>query len=323
MAATAREEAEKAWRDDIAPWLEEKESERRAAVKKLWRGLGIGAAIGLLLLVGFAAFEIGFGVLGFVFAVVIGGAFGGQDLNNLRKEIKTQLLNRLAAAFGLSYALKPDEPARFEAFREHGLLPSYNRKAFEDHFSGKLHGADFELYEAHLEQRRRSKNNTYYVTVFRGVLIRLNFPRTVTGVTVITRDRGWFNGLEAFARSFGGVRLQRIGLVDPKFQSIFEVYGTDQVMARYLLTPSFMERLLELEAALKGKNVRAAFDERLGEGELLIAAETGNLFEPGSMFQPLNDRARFDGLIRDIALMTEIIDLLIRPAEFGEAEAPV
>jgi len=40
--------------------------------------------------------------------------------------------------------------------------------------------------------------------------------------------------------------MKRVGLVDPVFEKIFEAYGTDQVEARYLLTPTFMQRLVRL-----------------------------------------------------------------------------
>lgn len=219
----------------------------------------------------------------------IGAAVGNIPVSRLARRVKTRLNTAVAGALGLRYAEKPDEPARFETFRHYGLLPSYSRRALEDHFAGARHGCDFELYEAHLEQKRRSKKRTYYVTVFRGVLIRISFPRRVEGVTVITRDQGWFNGLAAPGRSAGGRKLERIGLVDPEFERIFEVYGDDQVLARYMLTPSFMERLLALEEALDGKRVRALFDEHSGQGELLIAAETGNFFEIGVDEPPARD----------------------------------
>lgn len=316
-------EMETIWREELSPFLAEREEARKSAVKRLFIGTGIGFVIGVIAAIGLTSMGAwNFGIFALVVLTFAGGGIGATKLNALRKEIKLGLLNRLAEALGLSYALKPAEPARFETFCEHGLLPSYNRRSFEDHFSGTLHGAPFELYEAKLVQKRQSGKNTTYVTVFQGALIRVEFPRTVEGVTLVTRDAGWFNGLGALAQKrHGGRKLERVRLVDPAFERIFEVYSTDQVMSRYLLTPSFMERLLSLETSMKGKKVRAAFDERLGGGELLIAVETGNLFEPGSMFKPLNDDGRVRTLIDEIDTVTGMIDLLVRPAVAGEASA--
>ena len=313
-------EFETVWRETLEPWLAGLEAERKSSVTQFLVWMIGGTLLGLAI----AAYyftrggDIFFLPFGAFFGGVAGTLIGGGRLNRLRKSVKNELNSKLAEACQLRYALKPSAPARFETFRSYGLLPSYTRCAFEDHFSGERLGCDFELYEAHLEQRRSNGKSTYYATVFRGALIRITFPRKVEGVTVITRDMGLFNGLEALGRSFGSEKLERIALVDPKFEKAFEVYGTDQVLARYMLDPAFMERLLQLETALKGKNVRAAFDEHSGQGELLIAAETGNQFEPGSMFKPLADEARIKTIVADLTRVIGIIENLVKPPELGE-----
>ena len=312
---------------DVEPWLAERETRRKTAVKRFASAVALAVIGGLA--VGGAVVLVG---LEHPFPLIAGALFafgavswGGYPLGKLRKEIKLGLNERLAGAFGLRYTAKPVSPARFDAFTSHGLVPRGDRRSFEDNFAGEAHGAEFELYEAHVEERRRSKRRTYYVTIFRGVLIRIRFPRTIEGVTLITRDKGVFNMFEGWAKkTFGSRNLDRIGLVDPSFEELFEVYGTDQVMARYLLTPSFMERLLKLEEALKGKNVRAVFDETLaegaGEGELLIAAETGNQFEPGTLFKPLADRQRVARLHAEFSLVEDVVETVVAPARFEDGE---
>lgn len=306
---------------ELEPWLAERETRRKAAARRFAIGavLAVPGAVVVAALLALTAMPIQFAAFGAIGTAALVMWWASGPLRALRGEIKQGLNTRLAAAFGLSYAPEPAHPARFDSFRDHGLIPHSDRRSFEDHFAGAAHGAGFELYEAHLKQKRRSKNRTYYVTVFRGVLIRINFPRTIEGVTLVTRDKGIFNALESWAKkTFSGKPLERVGLVDPHFEKYFEVYATDQVMSRYLLTPTFMERLLHLETVLEGKNVRCVFDEALGEGqesgELLIAAETGNRFEAGSMFSPLADRSRIETLHAEIALIDKIIETLLEPA---------
>lgn len=309
---------------EMEPWLAGLETRRQAAVRRLVTGSILATlAAGVVIILGFAAgIPFPFTMMGGVITGFGGVAIAAEPFNTLRREVKLGLNDRLADAFSLRYLPAPSSPVRFDSFRSHGLIPSSSKQSFEDHFSGEAHGAEFELYEAELKQRRRSNKRTYYVTVFRGVLIRIAFPRTIEGVTLLSRDQGIFNAISGLGRSANGRKLERIGLVDPKFERIFEVYGTDQVMARYLMTPTFMERVLELETALKGKNVRGVFDEGLadgfGKGELLLAAETGNLFEPGSLFKPLNVRARVETLYRDFELIDQIIALVLAPPEKPE-----
>jgi hypothetical protein len=315
---------DKLWESTLQPWLSELEGERIAAIKQ--RNYWIAGAVAFAV-VCFILFVIVWPIPQIAFfaafgGVAIGGVVGNKRVSALKRQVKQRLNSAIAHALNLTYSDRPLLPARFETFREYSLLPSYNRRAFEDHFEGEREGCSFELYEAHLEQKRRSKKRTYYVTVFRGALIRISFPRKVEGVTVISRDAGWFNGLSSLGKGFGGKGLERIGLVDPKFEKIFEVHGNDQVLARYMLTPSFMERLLALEEAMGGKKVRAMFDEHSGQGELLIAAETGNRFEPGSMSRPLADKDRVHTMVRELEEILSVIDLLVEPSQFGEHAAP-
>ena len=46
---------------------------------------------------------------------------------------------------------------------------------------------------------------------------------------------------------------QRVKLENPNFEKQFDVFSTDQVEARYILTPNLMERLLELDSRFPGK----------------------------------------------------------------------
>ena len=307
----------------MEPWLTELEARRQKSLGRFYLSIPIAivAAILVGIFIGLTPIPGPFIAISAILAAAGVLTLGFAPLQSLKIELKLGLNDRLAQVFGLTHSEKPYAPARFDSFRDHGLIPSHQKRKFEDHFSGTAHGADFELYEAELKQKRRSKNRTYYVTVFRGVLIRINFPRTVEGVTLVTRDKGIFNAFEGWAtKTFGraGHKLERIGLVDPTFEKLFEVYGTDQVMARYLLTPSFMERLLDLEKLLSGKNVCCVFDESLGEGaqkgELLIAAETGNLFEGGSIFTPLDQKGRIEMLHGEIKLIEDTIQTVLEPA---------
>jgi len=57
------------------------------------------------------------------------------------------------------------------------------------------------------------------------------------------------------------------------------------------------------------------------QSELLIAAETGNLFEVGPMSKPLTDPGRFSKIVDELNHITGLIDLLVAPAQLDEHEA--
>ena len=91
--------------------------------------------------------------------------------------------------------------------------------------------------------------------------------------------------------------MQRAMLEDPEFERIFEVYTTDQVESRYLLTPDLMQKLVDMEKVFHGGKLKCCFDD----GELLITLQGSDLFEPGSMFKRLDDPERVRELLSDFA----------------------
>lgn len=289
---------------EIRPALLEREDERIAAAKKAIQTRWIGGAIvvgGIIL--GMAVLKmpavsiiiaiIGFGVVG----------WGNMGIMKLAGEAKSLIVEPIARELGLSFAPKPGDCSSIFRHKEVGVVPGWDRSKYEDLLTGKREDVDFELFEAHLEEKRtttdsKGRTRTTWVTVFKGQCLRLDFHKTFYGRTLITRDAGFFN------RFGGGKGMQRAALEDPVFEKIFEVYTTDQVESRYLLTPDFMQKLVDLETVFKGGKLKAAFDG----GEIFITVQGGNLFEPGSMFKPLDSVDRVRELIADFSAVFGIID---------------
>ena len=103
--------------------------------------------------------------------------------------------------------------------------------------------------------------------------------------------------------------LQRVGLESSQFERIFEVFGDDQVEARFLVHPAFMERLMALETSMAGRNLRCAFDE----AHLLVAVEGGNLFEVVDVFKPLPNREQTKKGVDELGAVLALIDAILAP----------
>ena len=288
----------------IEPLFAAGETERAAAVVTFRRRLAVGAPVGLCVgvLVWLMFKEPGAGAIAAVFALVAAYAIAYLPLQNLGDRMKVRSLDVIARAIGVTYAAMGGPPPAMARFRAFDLVASFDRARFEDFFHGQRLGCIFDLCEAVLEDERTDKDgDKSYVTVFRGQMIRIAFPKTFLGVTIVRRDAGVFNGL----RGMGA--LKRVGLGDTTFEKAFEVYSNDQVEARYLVHPVFMERLLALETAFKGKNLRCGFEG----GDLLIALEGPDRFEIGDMFKPLADPARARRIVDDIAEVMKLMDAVL------------
>jgi hypothetical protein len=293
------------WRTKIEPIFARLEAPRLTAKAKfkqrLTWGLPSAAALGIGL--GFVFQDVMIAAIAGAVAAGVAYAFAWAPLGEVGKQVKIKLLNALAAAIGATYQAKTRPDGVMERTRSLGLTPKADRSSFDDWFHGERHACPFDLFEAHLEDERRDKDgDTDWVTVFRGQIIRMAFPKKFLGTTVVRRDAGFFNSVMGM-----GSKMERVGVADPTFERTFEIFSTDQVEARYLVHPVLMQRLLDLERNFEGKRLRCGFQD----GEVVIAIEGGDKFEVGDMTKPLTDptmaRAIVDELRTIMLLMDDIL----------------
>jgi len=98
---------------------------------------------------------------------------------------------------------------------------------------------------------------------------------------------------------------QKIILEDSKFNKKFDVYSSNQVEARYLVTPAFMEKFYNLKTVFGAKNIRCSFFDN----NLMIAIETNkDLFEFGNIFKSVHDGLTIYQFYQEIKAIHDLID---------------
>ncbi len=283
----------------IYPYLLEKEQGRIERVDK-GKKYGVITAGSFALLAFFLSYRFHhFPAAGIIALAGIVGGFGVSYamLSEIRGETKKFLMESICGFLGWDFQEDGFEPPNLKLHKANKLLPSWDRVNFEDKMSGTVNGAEFTFCEAHLEKESRdSKGRQQWSTVFRGILMEVDFHRAFLGRTVVLRDAGIFN----FKKKAG---MKKVGLASPKFEKIFEAYSTDQVESRYLLTPVFMQKLVDLETSVSGKKIRFGFLE----DKLHIAVEAPDQFEAGSMYKPLTDTERTRKIMNEISAVFDVI----------------
>ena len=302
------------WHARIEPMLRSHEQARLAGVGKFRTGLA--ATVPASAAVAAAVWSFGQDVDATAMGAMITGLGGyvlaRRPLDKAGATAQTALISEIAGSVGVTYQPSGFAPPAFARMRELELFPDYHRNRFTDLFHGTRHGCSFDLFEAHLERESRDKDgDRRYTTVFHGQLIRVAFPKPYLGVTVVRRDAGVFNGLRAALNAFGLAnsrpKLERVALVDPKFERLFEVYSNDQVEARYLVHPMFVERLMDVETVCGGQRVRCAFQG----GDLLVAIESGDRFKLNGLFSTFLSPERARLIIEDLRAVTRLIDAVL------------
>lgn len=272
---------------ELGQWLAEQDDMRSAAraLARKRRAIGVVVALPVLAFIVIVSWpQFDFVFFAGVTAMAVVAFWSGQPVDKARRTIKTGINSAIAQSLGMDYQLEHEPGDEFAAARTYGLVPKSDRSTFEDRWHGTLEGHEFNLYEAHLEERRGSGRNRRWVTVFRGVIIQMEFGRPFYSTTLLQRagkHRKWLGlGGERDTVKFEGHQLDRVDQVHPAFADTFALFSDDQVEARVLVHPSYVEKLLEIEQAFKASELRALFRR----GEVILALEADqNLFESGSM----------------------------------------
>lgn len=234
---------------------------------------------------------------------IVGGlilAFFGRRISKVKQEAKLNVLPVVCdyLEFNYSHNSRHNLLKRFEAL---SLVPGHNRDAREDEIAGTLTEVDFWLQEAKLRMVSGSGKNRTSRTVFKGLLCHFDFHKNFKGTTIGRKD------FTAFGNFFSGFSTsgERVKLEDPEFENKFEVFSTDQIEARYLLTPGFMQRVLDLLRIPDIKHVQFAFDD----GKFYMAIESPKKFFEGGDFN-LNEPEYVKNIIHDIALVFDVVKTL-------------
>ncbi|MEM1296346.1 MAG: DUF3137 domain-containing protein [Verrucomicrobiota bacterium] len=238
-----------------------------------------------------------------------------------RESFKQDVVTELVQTIQPKVRYSPDRGIESGLFRSTQLYPTTpDRYETEDQLAGKVGETDVLIAEIHAEEKRRrtdSKGNseTYYVTIFKGVMMVADFHKNFHGVTRVLPDNesGLFGSMgKAMQGFFPFGTKDLVRMEDPEFENHFRVYSSDQVEARYILSTSMMRRILSLRNAWSGANIRISFVDSMVNVAIPLK---GNFFEPrlkeslhgSSQIQRVAEelKACFD-LVEDLNLDTRI-----------------
>lgn len=180
-----------------------------------------------------------------------------------------------------------------------------NRYKGDDLVSGKIGGTKITFSELNAVYESGSGKNRSRHTVFKGLFFVGDFNKHFTSRTVVLPDTAekLFGGFGKMLQSLNFVRDKLIKLEDPEFERYFAVYGNDQIEARYILSTSLMQRIVDFKRKT-GNNIYISF---VVSNIYVAISYTRNLFEP-RIFKTLLDFAPVQEYFEDIQLAIGIVE---------------
>ncbi len=155
-------------------------------------------------------------------------------------------------------------------------------RGIPDVFNRIKHGKSIDFQRFHIE---RLKNEPYNTQVFKGLFFSAKLEGFSQAVTIIRPKL-----LETEINLLYYGKKQFIKLEDPKFNSLFTVYSEDPAQAKYILSTSLIEKLLQFRKKAN-RNIYLSFVDDM----IYIAIEypegifEPNLFKSMVKFAPLGD----------------------------------
>ncbi len=99
-------------------------------------------------------------------------------------------------------------------------------------------------------------------------------------------------------------KLKEVTLEDPEFNKMYEVYSDDQVEARYIITPTFMERLKNIREVIGGFDVHCMIENRY---ITLFIDTPQDFFEVGNMSVPLDNKKLYESVFTQLIAIFNLI----------------
>lgn len=287
-----RKEFQEVFFKKISPGLSKYESERLRQFGYT-RAVKIAALIIILVLV-FLTKQIDIGLIVFICCIAGAVCFGLKK--KFENEIKQKIMPYVCKCLG-DLKWKYAQCSFEQLLCKSGIIDRYNRVSYDDSFTGIYKDINYEICETSFYYTTGTGKNSSTRTVFKGVMIKLDMNKSFTGNTVIRPD--------TLKHASPAANLKHTTLEDVVFEKKFDVFTDDEVEARYLITPSFMERLNNMKTAFSADRVSCAFYDKY----LLVGLHTSNdLFSIGSLKEPVNDGKQFFTMFEEILSIIKLID---------------
>ncbi len=299
----------------LEPELLELDTMRRHALSRiavLAGGLAV-LALGIAGLILASLAEPWLALIPLVIGILIGLAGSSWLSAGYRASFKERIVGSLVRSVNpsLHYAAK-DSIAEEEFQRSRLFTQGIDRFSGEDMVQGQIGATALRFSEIHAEYKTTSRDSngstdTNWHTIFKGIFFIADFNKHFAGVTVVRPDTAQrlFGQLGQMLQSVGNTfsDLELVTLENPEFEEAFVVLSSDQVEARYILSTSLMERILDYRRRT-GRTLALSFVA----SQINIGITTSrDLFEP-PLFKSCANPDLIREYLEDLLMMIAIVE---------------
>lgn len=264
---------------------------------------------------------------------------------DFRKELKNACMGRVLDAFGIMTWYHGESKLSNSRIVKSELFSSFNAQTVDDVFVGMYKSVKFIISECKLSDVTSGGRHSRVHNVFKGVIIDFASNKDISDTTIVSTKGdvdvknyslsfittmllfvpGIVQDISLWIRIISSIvfgillvvgicvnlvlkkdsGLNRVTLEDVEFNKHYNVYSSDEIEARYLLTTTFMDRFKNLQTSFGARNAKCSF---YGKNIMFAISTNKNIFEFGNVFTPLNRTEHMQTFFNELISILAMID---------------
>lgn len=197
----------------------------------------------------------------------------------------------------------PNEEMDYYKIAETNMMYMGDYYYSNDYIKGKYKNINFELADVMLEDEYTdSDGDTHRVTIFQGQWFIFDFNKKFKSDIQVCEKT--FKNAKRRNKKYEN-KFKKVELESLEFNKKFNVYARKEIEAYYILTPSMMEKIMNVNEKIKGHLLFCFIDNKLHIG----LYNNKDLFEP-SIHKKIDIARDILKTNEELSIITNFIDLL-------------
>lgn len=239
----------------------------------------------------------------FVFGIIL----FTQNRRKFILEFKTLFVAKALKSIFTDLRYEPESGIPKHVIAKTNMMYMGDRYTSNDFVAGKYKNVNFVQSDIHIEEERTTTNNdghttTTWETIFMGKWIIFDYNKSFK-TNIEVSQKGFSNSKvnNLFLRK----TYKKVEMEDEEFNKMFNTYAQNEHEAFYILTPSLMDRIKNINKKLNGTLLFCFINNKLHIG----IQNNKDSFEP-RIFKPIDGKEIINKLTAEIKVITDFADEL-------------
>lgn len=227
----------------------------------------------------------------------------GSSANGFEFDFKDKVIRKIINFWDPGFKYQINNHIKIAEIYESGMLYQGNNKVTgSDMIQGEIDGISFKFSDIQVLREKKfvGKNESPYESVVTGSFFSAAFNKEFKNPVYVYPNKSMWTEMDGLKHEGDKVSLE-----DPEFMKAFDVYASDQIEARYILTPSMMSRIMKMREKM-GKALHISF----ANNSIYIMNNNGKDRFEASWFKSLNKKdnliAFYEELDEQLSIINEL-----------------